>query len=223
MIDPATLTLGGLAGVTDANTAGDKASLGEDFDDFLRLLTTQLQNQDPLNPLESKEFTDQLVGFSQLEQQIAMNDKLQSISNINEASLVNSAVSFIGKTVRYEGSFFNHDGSSEMDATYFVSKPAQQVKITVLDENKNVVFSQDGVTAQGEHEFTWNGLDNDGQPVDPGKYQLQIGAIDNAGEAIQTSSLVPGTVDGVEIIEGNVFLIMDELLIGLDSVLSVRG
>lgn len=222
MINPTFLSLGGLATNKDTKFEDDREVLGSDFDDFLKLLTTQLKNQDPLDPTDSKEFTSQLIGFSQVEQQINTNKQLKQITGLNEAALVNSAVSFINKVIRYEGDFFHYKGEGGIESSYFLADDTYKTKITILNEKDEVVFSMDGELKKGEHEFIWDGKDNFGEDVPPGNYQLKVGAQNEAGRAVQTSSLVPGTVDGVEIIDGNVFLIMNDLLVSVDSVLSVR-
>lgn len=223
MIDPQILTLGGLSIADTAATQASATSLGNDFDQFLTLLTTQLQNQDPLDPLDSTEFTNQLVQFSQVEQQIAQNERLEEIVGLQRASTINNAIGFIGKEVRYEGSQFSYDGSSELEMSYFLVENSAQTQISILDQSNNVIRSFSGSTAAGEHLLDWDGLDNDGNPVPPGQYELQVGAQDAEGRAVQTSSLVPGRVSGVEVIDGQVVLVMDDLIVGIDTILSVRG
>lgn len=223
MIDPQYLTLGGLSIADTQALESSTTSLGEDFDQFLTLLTTQLQNQDPLDPLDSKEFTNQLIGFSQVEQQITQNERLEEMLGLQRASTINGAIGFIGTEVRYEGSRFSHDGTSELEMSYFLADNASQTEITILDNSGNIIRSFDGSTSAGEHLLDWDGLDNNGDPVEAGQYELQVGAQNAEGRAIQTSSLVPGLVSGVEVLDGQVVLVIDDLVVGIDTILSVRG
>ncbi len=223
MIDPQFLTLGGLSIADNAAIEQSTTSLGNDFDQFLSLLTTQLQNQDPLDPLDSTEFTNQLVQFSQVEQQISQNQRLEELVGLQRASTINNAIGFIGKEVRYEGSRFSYDGTSELEMSYFLADDAAQTTVTILDQSNNIIRSFNGSTAAGEHLLDWDGLDDNGDPVAPGQYELQVGAQNAEGRAIQTSSLVPGLVSGVEVIDGQVVLVMEDLIVGLDTILSVRG
>ncbi len=222
MIDAQLLSLGGLAGTEVLDTASNLTTLSSDFDDFLTLLTTQLQNQDPLDPTDSEEFTNQLVQFSQLEQQIQTNSTLDSLRILDEASVINSAVSFIDKSIQYEGSRFSYDGEGELDFGYYLLETANSTQISILDEDGNTVFSTDGEITEGEHSFTWDGLDNDGNPIEAGTYDFLVGAENSEGRSIPTSALVPGRVDGVEILNGTVFLNINDLLVGIDSVLSIH-
>jgi flagellar basal-body rod modification protein FlgD len=223
MIDPQFLTLGGLSLADTAATDSAATSLGNDFDQFLTLLTTQLQNQDPLDPLDSTEFTNQLVQFSQVEQQITSNERLEELVGLQRASTVNGAIGFINKEVRYEGSKFSYDGTSELEMTYFLTEDTAQTQVTILDQSNNVIRSFNGSTSAGEHLLDWDGLDDSGNLVPPGQYELQVGAQDAEGRAVQTSSLVPGLVSGVEVIDGQVVLVIDDLIVGIDTILSVRG
>ena len=223
MLDPGLLSIGGLAGQEQGNAGQARQTLANDFDEFLTLLTTQLQNQDPLDPLKSEEFTNQLVQFSQLEQQIASNESLENIRDLNEASIVNSAVSFIDKTVEYEGGNFSFDGQDNIELGYFISGDAEESSITILNADGNAVRTEDGNTAIGEHSFIWDGRDDFGNPLPPGNYEIRVGAQNADGDAVETSTLVPGKIDGIEIIDGNVFLTMRGQLIGMDSILSVQG
>lgn len=221
-ITPSFLSLGGLATGSTADTESAKENLTQSYDQFLTLLTTQLQNQDPLDPMDSSEFTNQLVQFAAVEQQIAQTERLESILGTNQAFAVNAATSFIDKKVQYEGQDFIYDGTPQ-DMSYFLEKDAIQSKITVLDENNQVVWSTDGQIQAGEHQITWDGLDNFDQPLPEGRYSFQVGAQDAEGEAVQTSSLVSGNITGIEVIDGTIMLRIEELLVGIDQVLSVKS
>jgi len=225
MIDPSTLALGGLAQIEAEASASNKAQLTKDFDNFLTLLTTQLQYQDPLNPTDTSEFTNQLVSFSQLEQQILQSERMDNLVKTAQASTINAATSFIGKTVRYEGDTFNFRGTDSTPNTefgYFLTDTANDTRLTILDTNGRVIRSERGSTGSGEHTWNWDGLDNNGLPVDQGTYLFQVGAIAEGDRAVQTSALVPSNITGIEITNGSVALISGSVAVGIDSVLSVR-
>lgn len=225
MIDPSTLALGGLAQADIEGAAENQAQLTKDFDNFLTLLTTQLQFQDPLNPTDTSEFTNQLVSFSQLEQQILQSERIDNLVKTSQAATINAATSFIGKTVRYEGDTFNFSGADANTAVefgYFLTENANDTRLSVLDTSGRVVRSIQGDTGSGEHTWVWDGLDNNGQPVGPGTYLFQVGAVGEGDRAVQTSGLVPSTITGMEISNGTVSLTAGNVAIGLDSILSVR-
>ena len=129
------------------------ARLAEDMDNFLTLLTTQLQNQDPTNPMDSKEMTNQLVQFSQVEQQIQQNKNLEQLLALQNHSATASAVSYIGRQVQMPGnaSMLENGGAR---FGYSLSEPAQSVTLMVLDSSGKAVFQTDGLSDAGRHTFT---------------------------------------------------------------------
>jgi len=183
--------------------------LTEDFDNFLNLLTTQLQNQDPLDPLKSNEFTNQLVQFSQVEQQINSNSKLDQLISLQGSNASQAGLGYIGLDVTYKGNTFTHEGgATEID--YVLPETAGQTQISILDENGSVVFSSPGETRAGQHTLEWDGNDIQGFPVGPGEYSIAIGSIRPDGSSIpNVKTIVPGHVDGFETDgEGNVALLV---------------
>jgi flagellar basal-body rod modification protein FlgD len=222
MINSTSLSLGGLATADTQKSVTSGQKLSADFDNFLKLLTTQLRHQDPTNPMDSKEFTNQLVSFSQLEQQIQTNQNLGNLLQTNQASAVNAATNFIRRSVNYEGDKFSYEGEPTLDFSYLIKETALESRISILNEAGQVVFSTAGSPAAGEHAFAWDGKDSNGQPVPNGIYTFQVGARGTEDRAIQTSALVPARINGIEVVDGTVYLSANNLLIGIDSVLSVK-
>lgn len=186
---------------TDMASYGDRQQLSADFDQFLTLLTTQLKNQDPLSPMESTEFTNQLVSFSQVEQQIKINDNLEKLQALTANSQTNLGLSYIGLQVEREGSKFNLYQDTGVAMTFTLDADASAVKISVLDQDGNVVYSRDGVEGEfskGTHPFAWDGKDNAGETAAPGLYEIRVGALDASGQSIKTSTVVPGIVMGMQ-------------------------
>lgn len=222
-ITPTSLSLGGLATGSGVSSEDAKNSIGQTYDQFLTLLTTQLKNQDPLNPMDSKDFTNQLVQFASVEQQIAQNEKLESLLSLSQAGTINGAVGFIGKKVNYEGQNFHFDGSNPIDMSYYIAENAKTVKISISDQDGNVLWTTDGEKAAGEHQMTWDGIDNDGDTVESGIYTVEVGAVDSEDQSITTGMMVSGTIDGVEVVDGTVMLRIQDMIIGIDTVLSVKS
>src|SRR5690606_24889855 len=149
-----------------SNIAGGQ-SLSDTFDNFLLLLTTQLQNQDPLDPLDSNEFTQQLVQFSGVEQQIKMNEKLDLMiagQAFNEAA---QAVGFLGKLVEAEGNQVDLSGGKAPIA-YDLESEADKVEILLANSAGRTVRTISGTAAAGRNELVWDGLDENGAPVADG-------------------------------------------------------
>ena len=223
-VNPATAAGTALSGQqTDA-----KASIDETMNDFLLMLTTQLQHQDPLDPLDTAEFTNQLVGFSTVEQLIANNQKLDDLIAIQEAmaglnpGLTDSPMSYIGKEIEVVGSGFAYDGTPA-NLAYFLDEATTTATVQVLDAAGKVIWeSTDMPTTAGQHEFVWPGVDADGEPVEPGQYFVEARAIDDAGIITEPTTLVYGVVSGVDWSSGVPLLKVGELFVSLDSITAVR-
>lgn len=192
-------------------------SLAETFDNFLLLLTTQLQNQDPLDPMDSAKFTEQLVQFSGVEQQINTNDKLDSLiagQYFNEAA---QAVGFIGKIVEAEGDQINlEDGVAPI--AYDLAGEASEVEILLTDSTGRTVRTLDGPTTAGRHDLVWDGTDDLGNPVADGNYTIQVRATDAEDTTVEATTYTIGKVTGVETVDGMLQLMVGKTPVRLDSI-----
>jgi flagellar basal-body rod modification protein FlgD len=224
MIDASTLSLGGLATGGKITAATDGAKINQSFDEFLMLLTTQMRNQDPLNPMDSKEFTNQLVSFSQVEQQISLNAKLEDMVKLQQASTVNAALGYIGLNVNYTGNkIANFADGRPINMSYTLADNAKTTDITVVNEAGTVVWKGAGELTAGAHQFTWDGTNSsDGNPAPAGMYEVRIGAENAQGAGVKTSLIVPGLVDGVETEDGQVYLTIRDQKIMIDTVKSAK-
>lgn len=197
------------------------ASLAENFDNFLTLLTTQLQNQDPLSPLDTTEFTNQLTNFAQVEQIINSNKKLDNLINLQGSVQLGTGVSYIGKVAEAPGDvMLLQDGHGKIG--YELSQSAANTNITILDQANNVVGIFQGSTTAGPHLFEWDGLNaaDDQQP--DGAYRVLVTALDGEGNTIESSITTFGKITGVEIEDGEVTLVLGPLSVDLDDLVSVH-
>lgn len=187
-------------------TSSGRASLASTFDTFLALLTTQMKNQDPLSPMDSTEFTNQLVQMTGVEQQLLTNDLLQSLVNTAGRGIAD-AVSLIGKEVRA----VSDDAAiqnGEAKWVYKQDRDAVSVKVEVLDASGKIVHAEevDEIDA-GEHTFTWNGKDLTGKQLsDGGVYTLRVTATDGSGAAVPTTTYIDGLVTAVEQADGETLI-----------------
>jgi len=197
------------------------ATLTERFDNFLLLLTKQLQYQDPLSPLDTNEFTSQLVQFTGVEQAIATNKKLDQIIDLQSSDQTSAAAALLGTTVEASGDgLWLADGHSE--ATYTLSRNAAVTAITILDAQGKPVRVAPGVTTVGKHAFAWNGKDNDGNALPSGVYSMQITAVDGDGKSVEVVAGTVGRVTGVRIRDGETFLGIGDLEVPLGNVTSIQ-
>ena len=176
--------------------------LGKDA--FMQLLVAQMQNQDPLNPQSNEEFIAQLSQFTQVEQLMGMNERMDALymatASMNNASMTQ----LLGQTVTAYGNGFHHDGDGETVLNYQTDSDVSAATLTVTNEDGEVVWSGAiGPLSSGEGEVTWNGKDMNGQTAPEGNYTFEITGHGNDGEKIEINELIVGMVDGMSYAEGN--------------------
>jgi len=205
---------------TDTTALG-RARLADNFSTFLSLLTTQLKNQDPLSPLDSNQFTQQLVQMTGVEQQIASNDLLKQLVS-NTGSGIQTAVSLIGKDV----SAVSDDAqlsNGKADWVYKLKLDAADTKIEVLNAKGAVVHVEAASDNKaGDHAYTWNGKDMNGNKLPDGPYTLRVTAKDSTGTAVASTTYVQGRVTGVEQLDGVTYITVNGGKIGWGTVTSVK-
>lgn len=202
-------------------TSAAASTLADTFDTFLALLTTQLKNQDPLDPMKSSEFTSQLVQFAGVEQSINTNKKLDQLVQLQTSNQLNSAVSFIGKTVEVISDLLLlKDGAAKI--SYGLDRKAAHTIISIVDQNGRVVRTVQGETDAGRHEFEWDGRDSKGVLVADDVYGFSVVATDGDDDTIDTIAASFGIVTGVEIVENAPRLNIGELGVPFDAVFAVR-
>lgn len=219
--------LSSITGAVQSNTATTNASsqtLSADMNTFLTLLTTQLKYQDPLDPMDTAEFTNQLVQYSNVEQSIQMNEKLNSLLSLGVANLGAQAVSYIGKTAQVLGDVMPlQDGKAK--ATYTLNKDVQSVSILVKDMNGKVVYTATGQgTTAGTHDFTWDGKDSDGNQLEDGAYQIIVSPKVASGETAATvTTTIFGKVTGVANDDNGVYIgLGNAVTAGLGDIITMR-
>ena len=205
-----------------ASTANALNQLSGNFDSFLKLLTTQLQNQDPTSPMSSTQFTQQLVAFSQVEQQINTNSNLQTLINLAQSNGTSNAVSYLGKTVTLTSGQAPLTGGVA-NWNYTLGANAATSTLTVTDANNNVVYVGPGQTTQGTHQFTWNGQDNAGNQLPDGTYKLTVTAADSGGVSVNSAVSTSGQVTQVDLSGSTPQLMMGGMEFPLSSVSAVAG
>jgi len=159
----------------NAAAAGSNAmqQLSGNFQTFLTLLTTQLQNQDPLAPMDSNQFTQQLVQYSQVEQQINTNDNLKTLINQGSAQTGAYGVSYLGKAVTIANGQAPL-ASGQAIWAYNLDAASAQTQLTVTDAKGNVVYTAAGETTSGAHLLKWDGKNAGGTQLADGTYKLYL-------------------------------------------------
>lgn len=200
-----------------------QVQLVKNFDTFLTLLTAQLKNQDPLAPLDTKDFTNQLVQFSQVEQQINTNSsltKLIAATNLNQQT---QALDYIGKEVDAPGDTTYAAAGKGARWTYDLPKDAASVTLKVYDKAGNVVWTGPGEDTTGLHEFKWDGKNSaTGELAPAGDYTLKIEAKDSKNANITADIMMRGKVDSVEMDNGEILLVIGSSRLYLSDVTGVH-
>ena len=217
--------LNNLAGNVTEKTADSKNKLNSDFTDFLKLLTTQLKNQDPLDPLDSNEFTSQLVGFSQLEQQLAQSEKLDALNALFKHSAVIEAANLVGKNVIYSGPEFTKsfdDRGEELE--YTLAEKTDKITIVISDKDGSPVRTVElGPAEAGIHAFEWGGNDDNGNSALAGNYRISVQAENVDRKPITVEYFSPIRIAGVEISdEGIPVLKSGNVRFSLENVRSIE-
>ncbi len=208
--------------IEGSQSARAESKLEDDLNQFLNLLVAQLQNQDPLDPLDANEFTSQLVQFASVEQQIFQNSNLEKLLNLQETSQISQMVDFIGNRIEFASQKLPvEDGAAEF--TYTIPAGVRDATINIANSAGLNVFYTDGDTNSGTHTFKWNGLDKNGRQVPDGVYTLLISAKDAFDKLAEIEYTVFGTVTGAGVDNGETELFIgDNLGVGVDTVLSVK-
>ena len=209
--------------VTAAASQTERSSirLADTFDTFLVLLTAQLRNQDPLDPIDSSQFTEQLVMFSSAEQTIASNQKLETLIKLFQSGNASSAVNYLGTTVAAKGhqAVLSNGGASWR---YELNGNAAQTTLSVSNSAGNTVFTGPGLTAKGVHDLAWDGKSNQGLPLPDGLYKLTVSAKDSNGQIVAITTIIEGVVDGVESLDDGVVLSISGVKIPLANIRSIK-
>jgi flagellar basal-body rod modification protein FlgD len=168
------------------------------FQSFLQLLTTQLQNQDPLSPLDTNQFTQQLVEFAGVQQQINTNDSLATLVSLQQTAQATQALGFVGQTAVVSG---NTAALTNSEATWELDIPtASTVNISIANSSGQTVFSNSFAANAGNNQvFNWNGLGSDGTQNPDGNYTLTATAKDSGGNTVGVTTMVAGVVSSVDL------------------------
>jgi flagellar basal-body rod modification protein FlgD len=197
-------------------------SLTGDFNTFLTLLTTQLQNQDPLQPLDSSQFTQQLVAMTGVQQTIATNQNLEQLLALTQSSQSANVVNYLGKTITANGNTTSLAGG-QANWQYALPKDAANVTLTIMDAKGNTMLKTAGNPAHGAHGFAWNGTMTNGLKAADGIYTLSVAATDSAGAQVTVNTQITGPVGSIEADSGQQFLVVGANKVRVTDVVSVNN
>jgi flagellar basal-body rod modification protein FlgD len=205
---------------TTASLDKSRSTLASNFDQFLQLLTTQLKNQSPLDPLDTNQFTQQLVQFSGVEQQLKTNDLLNNMITGSRVAAATGAVSFIGQQVIADGAT---SPLKNKKATWQLEFPrgASNAKVEIKSTSGTVIYSETKSFSAGTQNFTWDGKSTLGGDSADGDYTISVTAADSSGSQLNVKASMTGVVDGVDFSTNTPILRVGSLNIPIANVKSI--
>lgn len=196
-------------------------SLSSDFNNFLKLLTTQLQYQDPMEPIESSEFTNQLVQFSSVEQSINMNKKLSQLIDLQSIQKPLLASSYIDKEIESDGSSVAYSGAP-VSVRYNLERNASNAFLNIHNESGQVIKSVELNPFSGSREALWDGTTVYGDRAPFGVYNVSISAVDADKQSVDASTSIKGIVHQVDLSGDEPVLVTQNGHVGLGQVKAIR-
>ena len=218
---PAISNTGG-TGIGTGATASGSASVSDTYQTFLKLLTSQIQNQDPLSPMDTTQWTNQLVQYNSVEQQLKTNSLLSSLLTQGQSGGLGTGVAFIGKTVSANTDTVTLS-QGQANWNFNLGKDANTAAVNVFDSKGNLVFTKSlGPTASGDHSFSWDGSQTSGGKLTSGDYTLKVVAQDTQSNTIATNISMSGIVKSVFENNGIAYLRVGGTAVPLSGVTSVE-
>lgn len=211
-----------VTGGKPTGAAASQQTLAGNFETFLKLLTTQLTQQDPLQPMDATQFTSQLVQYASVEQAISTNKKLEDLTAVTRASSTASALGMLGHDVTVTGSEIQLGAEGGAAIAYRLPAAAESAYVSVVDARGQTVFTANGGTAAGDNNLTWDGLGADGARAPAGTYRVKVDAVGTDGTKLAAEQLLRGRVEGIETQNGEVKLFVGGVTVPLSSVRDVR-
>ncbi len=199
----------------------DAATVSSNYNTFLNLLTAQIQNQDPLSPMDTTAWTTQLVQYSSVEQQLMANQYLSQIAG-DEGNNMSSAVGMIGQTVSATSTTATmNNGAATWN--YNLASAASNVQLTVTDASGNTVYQTTGTGNSGNNTFTWNGQTTNGNTDTTGDYTLSITSTDSSGNPVSNTISQSGVVTSAQEDNGTLTLTINGTEVPMSDVTSVTA
>ncbi len=197
-----------------------------DREDFMNLFITELQYQDPMKPMDSAEMSSQLAQFNMVDLMNKNNEAMNKLVESDQSRTRLMAVSFLGHEVRYSGNelLVKESGPESFEMT--LDEPCTTCKITIRDENGQVVASWDaGAMEAGTHPLDWDGTDAQGEQVPAGVYKVSIEAKNEKGDEVEVSTKTSGIVSGISYPENGLPLLSIDKgpSISIDEIIAVNG
>ncbi|MCV6576135.1 MAG: hypothetical protein OIF58_10405 [Cohaesibacter sp.] len=200
--------IGSVTSNTNSSSAADQTALIGNYETFLTLLTTQLKNQSPLDPMDANQFTQQLVQYSSVEQQIKANKQMESLVAMTTATNALNSLKFVGQNVTLDGTHGTLSAGQPLEWKFTAPKEGT-MDVIIRNLAGNVVRTEAGVDIKsGEQTYSWNGKTNDGAFLPSGSYKIEFKAKDKNDVAQSISTETKGLVSDVDLSTSEPMLII---------------
>jgi len=214
------MTVAGVAGTSGVSNTS-RQTIAQNFDTFLSILTTQLKNQNPLDPMDTNQFTQQLVQFTGVEQQLKTNDFLEALLLNTQSTARSDAVSYIGKEVSASGKTAElRDGGAYW--TYNAASNVANATVTIKNAAGSVVYVEQGSLNGGNGAFLWDGKGSDGNTQPEGVYTIEIKGTNVAGNTVAVSTNSVGVVTAVDFSGAEPMLTVGRNQVALKDVTNIK-
>ncbi len=209
---------GGIGG----SLAADRAQASVDKDAFLKLLVAQISNQDPLAPQETDQYMQQITQFSTLEQMMNLNEGVENLALGQLSNNSQEALRFVGRQVVARGSELTLEDEGIVPIRYESDPAAETVTMTIFDASGEAVREVELDGGRGGGTWSWDGTDDDGQPMPAGRYTVSIAAEDAEGDPLSADTYLRGTVSGVRFDNGYPELMIGDRRMRMSDVIEVN-
>ena len=209
---------------TTYSTESSETSSGDELgkDVFLTLLVAQMENQDPLNPMEGTEFTAQLAQYSSLEQLYNVNDNLISINDGQSGMSSSYALDFMGKEIYVDGNSLSLEQGEDVSGGFSIDE-AGSCSVNILDSSGQLVKSIAlGDLEAGSHSFDWDGQDENGDASVNGNYTFEVSAVGDNGSSLSVETYTMGKVDRVSLEGDTPMLYVGNAAVAVSEVKDIR-
>jgi len=215
--------IGNTGASNGSDTAAARQSISKTYNVFLEMLTTQLKYQDPLDPMDTDDMTNQLVSFNQVEQAISTNEKLDDLITQGTANQLTEASGLVGLKAEHAGTTIKRQtGYPAGEWSYNLALNSKSTTLDIINESGTVVQSLRGFTSAGWHDVNWDGTDSAGNPVPDGNYTLRINALDESGEPVATSTTVTDVIRTATLDGSKAVLEIGASAVPLTDILAIR-
>ncbi|SDR33877.1 flagellar hook capping FlgD N-terminal domain-containing protein [Pseudovibrio sp. Tun.PSC04-5.I4] len=214
-------TINSLSPSADTSTSGTQTQINANFDLFISMLTTQIQNQDPLDPMDSSEYTNQLVQYSMVEQQVATTSKLDEQLTQLKTQSASQFVNYIGKEVTAQGA--TTQLKDDAAAWNLKAASAGTATVSVKNDEGAVIYEREVTLVEGDNSFAWDGVGTNGTKQADGAYSIDIVTKDKDDAPFAVQTEIKGKVDAIDFSSGDVILKMGDVDVPVGNVTGVNG